>query len=178
MPKAVKADDQEGEGSKLTYDQMTESVEAAVDLNLLPRKFKKGQVLVKEGAEAMSVFLLRSGSVLLSKKLGNKDVEIDRLSINEAFGESSMFDENGKRFTSVTALDDGEAVVFSKKDMDEMLRKAPLELILIMECLCRKMKRSVLRTLEMVEENQELKSRLEKLKSSLAEAAGDMVQKT
>ena len=178
MPKAVKADDQEGEGSKLTYDQMTESVEAAVDLNLLPRKFKKSQVLVKEGAEAMSVFLLRSGSVLLSKKLGNKDVEIDRLSINEAFGEASMFDENGKRFTSVTALDDGEAVVFSKKDMDEMLRKAPLELILIMECLCRKMKRSVLRTLEMVEENQELKSRLEKLKSSLAEAAGDMVQKT
>ncbi len=178
IPKAVKADDQAGEGSALTYDQMTESVEAAVDLNLLPRKFKKGQVLVKEGAEAMSVFLLRSGSVLLSKKLGGKDVEIDRLSINEAFGESSMFDENSKRFTSVTALDDGEAVVFSKKDMDEMLRKSPLELIFIMECVCRKMKRSVLRTLELIEENQELKNRLVKLKNSLVEAAGDMVKKS
>ncbi|MBN2287929.1 MAG: cyclic nucleotide-binding domain-containing protein [Candidatus Glassbacteria bacterium] len=178
LPKALKTDDKSKQEGKLTYDQMTESIEAAVDLNLMPKKFKKGQVLVREDAEAMSVFMLKSGSVIVSKKLAGKEVEIDRLCINEAFGETSMFDDSGRRFTTVTALDDGEVVVFSKKDMDEMLRKAPLELILIMECLSQKLKRSILRNLELIEENQELKQRLDRLQSSLAETSGGMVDKT
>ena len=178
LPKALKIDEKAEAEGKLTYDQITESVEAAVDLNLLPKKFKKGQVLVREGAEAMSVFLLKSGSVLVSKKLDDKEVEVDRLCINETFGETSMFGESGKRFTTVTALDDGEAVVFSKKDMEEMLRKSPLELMLIMECLCQKMKRRVLRNLELIEENQDLKKQLKNVQSSLVETAGGMVEKT
>ena len=174
MPKAFKIREkkQKTEGEKLTLDQVTESVEAAVDLYLLPKKFKKNQVLIKEDAEAMSVFLLKSGSVLVSKKLDGQDVEIDRLCINETFGETSMFDESGRRFTSVTALDDGEVVVFSKKDMDEMLRKAPLELMLIMECLSQKLKRSILRNLELIKENRELKSGFDGVHSSLSDTGG------
>jgi len=160
LPRALKSDDSAEKDKELTLDEVTESVEAAVDLNLLPKKFKKGQVLVREGVQAMSVFMLRSGSVLVSKKLDGKEVEIDRLCANEIFGETSMFDESGKRFTTITSLDDGEAVVFSKKEMDEMLRKAPLELMLIMECMSQKLKRSILRNLELIKTNQELKKRL------------------
>jgi CRP/FNR family transcriptional regulator, cyclic AMP receptor protein len=177
MPRALKVGDQAHEEDGITYDQVTESVEAAVDLNLLPKKFKKGQVLVKEGAEAMSVFLLKSGSVLVSKKLSGKDLEIDRLCLNETFGETSMFDEQGRRFTTVTALDEGEVVVFSNKDMDEMLRKAPLELILIMECLSEKYKRGVSRYLDLLKDNQLLQDRLDKLQSSEAQTGGDELEK-
>ncbi|OGG05388.1 MAG: hypothetical protein A3F83_15430 [Candidatus Glassbacteria bacterium RIFCSPLOWO2_12_FULL_58_11] len=145
LPKALKMG-QEGEG-KLTFDQMSESVEAAVDLNLLPKKFKKDQVLIKENSDAMSLFLLKEGSVQVYKGTVDGEVEIDSLCANEVFGEISMFDE-GKRFFTVKALEDGEAVVFSKKQMDEMLRKSPLELFLILECMTQKLKRSTLRFLE------------------------------
>ena len=120
LPKAVKMDEGKKGEPKLTYDQMVESVEAAVELNLLPKKFKKDQVLIKENAEAMSLFLIKHGTVKVFKTVGGKEVEIDTLCTNEAIGEISMFEE-GKRFFTAQAIEDGEALVFSKKQMDEML---------------------------------------------------------
>jgi CRP-like cAMP-binding protein len=150
LPKAIKLTQaNDGEG-RLTDDQMAEAMDAAVDLQLLPKKFRKGQTLVREAAEAMSIFLLKSGSVRVYKNVAGAEVEIDDLTINEVFGEISAFD-NGVRFFTVKALEDGEAVVFSKKQMDEMLRKAPLELYLILDCIVMKLKRTSLRFLETLE---------------------------
>lgn len=169
LPKTIKIDEAKELEGKLTYDQMAESVEAAVDLNLLPKKFKKDQVLIKENAEAMSLFLLKDGAVKVFKTVGEKEVEIDTLRTNEVIGEISMFEE-GKRFFTARALEDGEAVVFSKKQMDEMLRKAPLELFLILECMSHKLKRATLRFLENYEENEKLRGENDQLKAQLEKA--------
>ena len=169
LPKAIKMDEGKKGEAKLTYDQMVESVEAAVDLNLLPKKFKKDQVLIKENAEAMSLFLIKDGTVKVFKAVGGKEVEIDTLCTNEAIGEISMFEE-GKRFFTARATEDGEAVVFSKQQMDEMLRKAPLELFLILECMSQKLKRATLSFLEKYEENEKLKEEIAALKSSLGKS--------
>ena len=166
LPKAIEMDEAKEGPGKLTYDQMVESVESAVDLNLLPKKFKKGQVLIKENAEAMSLFLLKDGSVKVFKTLGDKEVEIDTLCANEVIGEISMFEE-GRRFFTARATEDGEAVVFSKNQMDEMLRKAPLELFLILECMSQKMKRTTLNFLEQYENNAKLKAEMAELKARL-----------
>ena len=85
------------------------------------------------------------------KKVAGEEVEIDDLTVNEVFGEISAFDD-GMRFFTVKALENGEAVVFSKKQMDEMLRKAPLELFLILDCIVGKLKRTSLRFLESLEQ--------------------------
>jgi CRP-like cAMP-binding protein len=168
LPKARKVGpDDDGKPQNLTIDQMKESVDAAVDLNLLPKKFKAGQVLVREGAEAMSVFLLKSGTVTVTKRLDEHDVELDRLCANEVFGETAMFGE-GKRFATVTADEEGEVVVFSRNDMDSMLRKAPLELFLVMECLSQKLQRSTLRYLDALRELDRSKSELSALKQAQA----------
>jgi len=166
LPKAIKMDEAKEGPGKLTYDQMAESVESAVDLNLLPKKFKKGQVLIKENAEAMSLFLLKDGSVKVFKTLGDEEVEIDTLCANEVIGENSMFEE-GRRFFTARATEDGEAVVFSKNQMDEMLRKAPLELFLILECMSQKLKRTTLNFLEQYESNAKLKAEKTELKARL-----------
>ncbi len=176
LPKAIKLDEAKEGEEKLTYDQMAESVEAAVDLNLLPKKFKKDQILFRENAEAMSLFLLRDGTVKVFKTVGGKEVEIDTLGTNEVIGEISMFEE-GKRFFTVRALEDGEAVVFSKKQMDEMLRKAPLELFLILECMSQKLKRTTLSSLEKLEENEKLKEENAALKASLEKAEKGSLEK-
>jgi CRP-like cAMP-binding protein len=117
----------------------------------------------------MSLFLLKDGTVKVFKTVGGKEVEIDTLGTNEVIGEISMFEE-GKRFFTVRALEDGEAVVFSKKQMDEMLRKAPLELFLILECMSQKLKRTTLSSLEKLEENEKLKEENAALKASLEKA--------
>jgi CRP-like cAMP-binding protein len=150
LPKAIKLTQADNGEGRLTDDQLAESVDAAVNLQLLPKKFLKGQTLIRENAEAMSLFLLRSGTVRVFKTVAGEEVEIDDLTVNEVFGEISAFDE-GVRFFTVKALDDGEAVVFSKKQMDEMLRKAPLELFLILDCIVMKLKRISLRFLESLE---------------------------
>ncbi len=149
-----------GSPKNITLDQLKESVEAAVDLNLIPKKFKAGQVLVREGAEALSVFLIKSGTVTVTKKLEEREVELDRLCANEVFGETAMFGE-GRRFATVTADEEGEVVVFSRNDMDDMLRKAPLELFLVLECLSQKMQRSTLRYLDSLREIERLKAELD-----------------
>ena len=114
----------------------------------------------------MSLFLLKSGSVRVFKRTGNGEMAVDDLCANEVFGEISMFDD-GIRFFSVKSLEDGEAVVFSKKQMDEMLRKAPLELFLVLECITQKLKRTSLRFIEQYEETQKMKTELGKLTSQL-----------
>ncbi|MFH1068295.1 MAG: cyclic nucleotide-binding domain-containing protein [Candidatus Glassbacteria bacterium] len=168
LPKTIKlATPTEGTG-KLTDDQLAESVDAAVDLNLLPKQFKKDQVLIKEGAEAMSLFLLKSGTVRVFKKVSSGEVALDDLCANEIFGEISMF-ADGVRFFTVKSIEDGEAVVFSKKQLDEMLRKAPLELFLILECTTQKLKRTSLRFLEKYEECEKLKTELEQTKGRSGE---------
>ncbi|HUU30219.1 MAG TPA: cyclic nucleotide-binding domain-containing protein [archaeon] len=167
LPKALKTKPVTGDKEqKLTFDQMAESVEAAVDLNLMPKKFKKDQLLIRENADAMSLFLIRDGAVKIFKKLGDQEVEIDTLCASEVFGEISMFGD-GKRFVTAKAIEDGEAVVFSKKQMDEMLRKAPLELFLIMECMTQKLKRITLRFLEQMDEKQKSESVCRKLEAEL-----------
>ncbi len=150
LPKAIKLTKADNGEGRLTDDQLAESVNAAVDLQLLPKKFSKGQTLIRENAEAMSLFMLKSGTVRVFKTVAGEEVEIDDLTVNEVFGEISAFDE-GVRFFTVKALDDGEAVVFSKRQMDEMLRKAPLELFLILDCVVMKLKRTSLRYLESLE---------------------------
>lgn len=163
LPRTVKlSPDDDGEQKNITLDQLQESVDAAVDLNLLPRKFKKGQVLVKEGTEAHSVFLIRSGTVTVSKELEGKPVELDRLCSNELFGEIAMFG-GGRRFATVRADEDGEAVVFSRKEMENMLRKAPLELLLVIENLSQKLQRATLRHLDSLRENRRLRKEMEEL---------------
>ena len=166
------------DSNTLTYDQMATAKESAVDLNLIPKKFKKDQVLIRQDADAMSVFLLKLGAVKVTRKEGDRIYELDELTINETFGEMSMFDENGKRFANVVAIDDGEAVVFSRKDMELMLRKAPLELLLIMESLCQKLKRSVGKHIAAAQnieklkaENRKLNDRISELESQLAAQA-------
>lgn len=157
------------DSNALTYDQMATAKESAVDLNLIPKKFKKDQVLIRQDADAMSVFLLKQGAVKITRKESDRIYELDELTINETFGEMSMFDENGKRFANVIALDDGEAVVFSRKDMEQMLRKAPLELLLIMESLCQKLKRSVGRYISTAEKLEKLEAENRKLKDRITE---------
>lgn len=150
LPKAIKLTKADNGEGKLTDDQLAESVDAAVNLQLIPKKFLKGQTLIRENAEAMSLFMLKSGAVRVFKTVAGEEVAIDDLTVNEVFGEISAFD-NGVRFFSVKALEDGEAVVFSKKQMDEMLRKAPLELFLVLDCIVMKLKRTSLRFLESLE---------------------------
>lgn len=142
-----------------------------MELNLLPKKFKQGQVLIREGAEAQSLFLLREGRALVSRRLEDREVELEELGPNEVFGEISLL-EGEPRFTTVRAAQDGEAVVFSRKQLDEMLRRAPLELYLILDGLARKYKRMVKRLLEALRDNGRLERELEELRERLRRLEG------
>ena len=64
----MKVGDQDHEKEGITYDQVTESVEAAVDLNLLPKKFKKGQVLATLDTSQWEQELIHLEKAVLQKQ--------------------------------------------------------------------------------------------------------------
>jgi len=61
---------------------------------LRERKLKKGEVLFREGDPGQEMFLIRSGSIIISKPItGRVEQVLARMGAGEFFGEMSLFDQ-------------------------------------------------------------------------------------
>jgi CRP/FNR family transcriptional regulator, cyclic AMP receptor protein len=77
---------------------------------LRERKLRKGEVLFREGDPGQEMFLIRSGTVIISKAVtGRVEQVLARLGPGEFFGEMSLLDQAPR---SATVQADGEAVLF------------------------------------------------------------------
>ena len=72
-------------------------------------KFHAGEILIKEGDEGRSLFILRTGSVKVFKTYLGRKLMLGILGPGEVFGELSFFDGHD-RVASVQAIENGEAI--------------------------------------------------------------------
>ncbi len=82
-------------------------------LSLAPRfrerKLKKGEVLFRDGEPGQEMFLIRSGSIIISKPVtGRVEQVLKRMAPGDFFGEMSLFDHAPR---SATVQADAEAVL-------------------------------------------------------------------
>lgn len=90
--------------------------------------YKHGEVVFKEGDQADAFYLVRSGSMKVSKRSGpaGKEVVVNHLPVGRYFGEIALLDpEKPTRTATVTATKQSEAIRIKKKDFRTILERYP-----------------------------------------------------
>ena len=77
---------------------------------LLGRIYKDGEVIVKEGMQSRTMYVVQSGKVKIVKRDGDKEIILAVLNEGDIFGEMSLFDAS-PRSATVKAI--GEARVLA-----------------------------------------------------------------
>lgn len=82
------------------FKDLAEPHLTALALRLRERRLGKGEVLFREGDPGRELFLIREGSVVISKPvMGRVEQVLARMGPGEFFGEMSLFDESTRSAT-------------------------------------------------------------------------------
>ena len=90
--------------------------------------FKKGATIIHEGTTGSYAYLILSGSVEVSKKVGEEKLILSRLVKGNIFGEMSLVDDK-PRSASIVALEDTEVRVITRDRFESMLEQNPRAVI-------------------------------------------------
>jgi hypothetical protein len=91
-------------------------------------KFKKGATIIHEGTTGSYAYLILSGSVEVSKKVGEENLVLSRLVKGNIFGEMSLVDDK-PRSATIVALEDTEVRVITRDRFESMLEQNPRAVI-------------------------------------------------
>lgn len=86
--------------------------------------FRKGELLFRENDDSQDFFIIKSGSVRVFKKTGQKEVTLDTLGPGMVAGEIASID-NAVRTASGVALADTEAIVIPREAVGKILANIP-----------------------------------------------------
>ena len=81
----------------------------------VPKSYKKGDVIVREGDLGVAFYAVVKGSVQVYQTDSGKEMPLATLHQSDFFGEMALFD-NQVRSASVRALEDTECLVLTKWD--------------------------------------------------------------
>ncbi len=90
-------------------------------------KFKKGELIIKEGEYSDSMYLIKSGEVEVFIEKDGKKKLLATLTEGEFFGEIAVL-TGQKRTANVIAKTDVELLELTKKDIDEIIQVHPVVL--------------------------------------------------
>ena len=90
------------------------------------KSFRKDEVIFKEGDIGDAFYLIRSGSVKISKREREREVVLKYLPAGQYFGEIALLNpQDSHRIATVTATTQTEVILIKKDDFDLMLERFP-----------------------------------------------------
>lgn len=103
----------------------------SANIETLLRRFERsprraGEVVLREGDEGDSYYLIESGRCEVSRRIGGVDVTIAELKAGDAFGEEALV-AGERRNATVTMRTDGVLLRLGKQDFIELLREPLLK---------------------------------------------------
>ncbi|HLC26229.1 MAG TPA: cyclic nucleotide-binding domain-containing protein [bacterium] len=104
-------------------------------------KFKKGDVILREGTVSDAAYVIVFGKVEISRQLDGKRVIIEQLAEGEMFGEMGVISK-GLRTATVTAADDLVVGVIDYTTFDEQFVHLPRSVRLLIETLVKRVERT------------------------------------
>lgn len=105
---------------------MKESLAMELAQKATIKSFKKEEVIFKQGDIGDAFYLIRSGSVKVTKREGDKETVVKYLPAGQYFGEMALLDErNPTRKANVIATTGTEVVQLMKEDFLAMLHRYP-----------------------------------------------------
>ena len=90
--------------------------------------FKRGATIIHEGTTGSYAYLILSGSVEVSKQVGEEKLVLSRLAKGNIFGEMSLVDDK-PRSATIVALEDTEVRVITRDRFESMLEQNPRAVI-------------------------------------------------
>ncbi len=106
-------------GSGLTSDDLAEVLDGT-KIEQVPA----GKVVIAEGDEGIDIFVIRTGSMVVEKKLGGKQVFLNYLPAGSYVGEMAVI-AGGKRTASVRAAIKSEVIRIDGEAFKRLLEKKP-----------------------------------------------------
>ncbi len=89
------------------------------------RKFKSGEVIIQESSPGAAIFILTSGGVRITKRLGDgKDLLLNELEKGDTFGEMGLL-EGSPTSATVTAKERTSALVLSAQAFQDIFAVRP-----------------------------------------------------
>jgi len=99
-------------------------------------KVRRGDVMIREGEEGDSYYVIESGRFQVERMIGGVNVLLAELKALEAFGEEALVSE-AKRNATVVAITDGDLLKLGKADFDQLLREPLLHRVRFKEASAR-----------------------------------------
>jgi small-conductance mechanosensitive channel len=98
------------------FASLTEEEKEALAATMTRKTYRKGDVLVEQGAKLGSLMVIRNGVVVVSRHEHGRDSELSRLAPGDYFGEDGLFTGAGevgtiRALTSVTVYEVGQAAL-------------------------------------------------------------------
>jgi CRP/FNR family transcriptional regulator len=89
------------------------------------RKFKPGEVIFKEGADARGeAYVVHAGTVLIKRTFDGEEKTLSTLGEGELFGEMALFRQGARSADAVSAADT-ELLVLKNERLDWLIRNRP-----------------------------------------------------
>jgi CRP-like cAMP-binding protein len=115
---------------------------------LYPRQYRAGEVILKEGDEAMGFHIVSSGRVEVVKDLASpKQNVLATLAPGDFFGETALLD-GYPRTASIRALEDSRCLAMTRSDFLAELRRSPDMTVEILRTLVRRLRQTDARLTE------------------------------
>lgn len=106
---------------------------------ILERKYvAKGSMIIKEGDDAYSAYLIQSGSVRVFTKRNTQDHELAQLGVGDICGEMALIGDN-YRSANVQALEDCNLIVITRTAFEDKLRNSDPTIQAIVKMLISRM---------------------------------------
>ena len=89
------------------------------------REIKPGDPVVREGEDSYDIYVVRSGSMIVEKKIGGKEVFLSYIPAGSYFGEMALID-GGRRTATVRAAIRSEVVYLKGDVFRQLIARKPL----------------------------------------------------
>jgi CRP-like cAMP-binding protein len=113
--------------AKEHYKKVTPLVQAIkfdFPVNDIYRTYEKGDMIFAEGEPAEEVFIVRGGSVKISRVSGNSEIILEILKAGDVFGEMALLEEK-PRSANAVAHEECELMVINQTNFDQMILTQP-----------------------------------------------------
>jgi CRP-like cAMP-binding protein len=120
---------------------------------LRERRLRKGEVLIREGDTGEEMFFIRSGAILVSKKVSGRVEQIlSRLETGGFFGEMSVFGDEAKRTATIQADVETSLLALDRESLNQFIEANPRDAARFFQEMARVLIRRLLQSSQLVAE--------------------------
>lgn len=107
------------------FKDLAEPHLAALSLSLRERRLRKGEVLFRQGDQGNEMYLIRGGTIVISKPvIGRVEQVLARIGPGDFFGEMSLFDQ-APRSATIQAETDALLLYLDRESLHQFVEISP-----------------------------------------------------